>query len=90
MLDLTELTFLDCAGLRAITNFSDGARARGWKLQIVSPPAQIARLLRDVDTGKVLSPEESDGQPARNAGRATGNTIRGLTTGLRLNTRRIS
>ena len=90
VLDLSELTFLDCAGLRAVTNFADGARAAGWRLRIVSPPPQIARLLREVDTGNVLSPDESDGQPARNAGHAIGRAIRGLTTGLRLQHGRVS
>ena len=84
VLDLSELTFLDCAGLRAVINFSDRARDHGWRLRIVSPPAHIARLLRDFDTEHVLWPEASDGQPGRNAGHAIGRAIRGLTTGLRL------
>jgi anti-anti-sigma factor len=90
VLDLSELTFMDCAGLRAVFSFSDRARARGWDLRIVSPPAQIARLLRGFDTGNVLWPEGSDLQPGRNAGRAIGRAIRGLTTGLRLQHRRSS
>lgn len=44
VLDLSRLTFMDCAGLRAIFNFSDRVRTRGWKLRIVSPPPQLSRI----------------------------------------------
>jgi anti-anti-sigma factor len=44
VLDLSALTFIDCAGLRAVFNFSDRARALGWRLRVVRPPAQLARI----------------------------------------------
>jgi anti-anti-sigma factor len=44
VLDLSALTFIDCAGLRAVFAFTDRVRARGWRLQIISPPPQIARV----------------------------------------------
>jgi anti-anti-sigma factor len=44
VLDLSALTFIDCAGLRAVFNFTDRARALGWRLRIIRPPAQLARI----------------------------------------------
>lgn len=44
VLDLSALTFIDCAGLRAVFNFSDRSRARGWRLRIVRPPPELARI----------------------------------------------
>jgi hypothetical protein len=34
---------MDCAGLRAVSDFTDRVRARRWRLRIVAPPPQIAR-----------------------------------------------
>ena len=44
ILDLSGLSFLDCAALRALIAFADGARARGWRLRIIRPPPQVARI----------------------------------------------
>ena len=49
VLDMSALTFMDCAGLRAVFAFTDRVRARGWLLRIVSPPAHIARVLTLID-----------------------------------------
>ncbi len=52
VLDLSRLTFIDCAGLRAVFDFTDSVRARGWLLRIVSPPPHIARVVALLDAAR--------------------------------------
>ena len=44
VLDLSGLTFMDCAALRQVIAFADGARIRGWRLRCVCPPPRVARI----------------------------------------------
>jgi anti-sigma B factor antagonist len=51
VLDLSGLSFMDCAALRAVINFADGARIRGWRLRLVYPPPPVARIVTLTKTG---------------------------------------
>jgi anti-anti-sigma factor len=44
-LDLSELTFMDSAGIHVLLQAADRARANSNRLRIVSPTRQITRLL---------------------------------------------
>ena len=44
VLDLSGLTFMDCAALRAVINFADRAKACGWELRIERPAASVAKI----------------------------------------------
>jgi anti-anti-sigma factor len=50
VLDLSALTFIDCAGLRAVFDFTDHVRARGWPMKVIGPPARIARTFTFFDS----------------------------------------
>jgi anti-anti-sigma factor len=54
VLDLSGLRFMDCAALRGVIKFADGARARGWRLQIVSPPPPVAQIFTLTGTDELL------------------------------------
>jgi anti-anti-sigma factor len=47
LLDMAQLTFLDCAGLRAVRQFTATCRARpgSWLMVVHSPAAVVGRLL---------------------------------------------
>jgi anti-sigma B factor antagonist len=54
VLDLSGLTFMDCSAVRAVIDFADQTRARGWELRIVSPPPQIAKIFTLTDSEERL------------------------------------
>lgn len=46
ILNMSDLAFLDCSGLRAMLEASRRARAEGWRLVVAEPPPPVVRLLR--------------------------------------------
>lgn len=46
VLDLSHLTFIDCAGVRAIVNASAAARKRGHRLILIAGPPHVDRVFR--------------------------------------------
>lgn len=62
VLDLRELTFMDCSGLQVIVEASARARGAGWRLLLIRGPAQIHRLF--TLTGCGLDLEILDLDPA--------------------------
>jgi anti-anti-sigma factor len=57
VLDLSGLTFIDCAGLRAVFNFTDRVRALGWRLRIIRPPPHVERIFGLVAHAAAALPE---------------------------------
>lgn len=72
VLDLSAVTFIDCAGLRAVFAFSDRVRARGWRLRIVRPPSQIARIFTLFDSGDSSESVRGQHRSPQAAGALTG------------------
>jgi anti-anti-sigma factor len=58
VLDLSGLSFMDCVALRAVVDFADGARTRGWQLRVLSPPPRVARIFALTGTERTLTPLE--------------------------------
>ncbi|MEU6532282.1 STAS domain-containing protein [Streptomyces sp. NPDC046928] len=54
VLDLREVTFIDCAGLGVLCRARNRARARAGRLRLVSDSARFRRMLRLVDLGGVF------------------------------------
>ena len=46
VVDLSELTFIDAAGLRALARTADRLRQEGRRLHLVRPGRHLRRLLR--------------------------------------------
>jgi anti-sigma B factor antagonist len=44
VLDLSALTFIDCAGTRTVLRFADRVRARGGRVTMLGPPPQLERV----------------------------------------------
>lgn len=59
VLDLSGLTFMDCAALRAVIRFAGQARFRGWQLRIVGPPPRVARIVTLTGAAKLLPPSST-------------------------------
>jgi anti-anti-sigma factor len=62
VLDVSELTFLDCAGLRALVRTHNGCLARGGGLVLRHVGPQVARLLglTQLDSALVIDNRSSD------------------------------
>jgi anti-anti-sigma factor len=54
VLDLSRLSFMDCAAARAVVEFADGARTRGWQLRIVGPPTPVMSRFARTPGGRRL------------------------------------
>ena len=46
VIDLTDLEFMDSAGLRALMNLDLRAREEGWTVSLTSPQPAVLRLLK--------------------------------------------
>jgi anti-anti-sigma factor len=53
VLDMARLTFLDCAGLRAVRQFTAACRVRpgSWLMVVHSPAPVVSRLLEVIGMG---------------------------------------
>ena len=60
VLDLSGLTFMDCAALRALMDFADRAGAGGWELRIERPPPRVSRIFALTGTAAMLPLGASD------------------------------
>lgn len=71
VLNLEEVTFIDCAGLAVVVSASLASRAGGGRLVIVSPSESVAALmamtgaLDDLDVAGATEGSPQDGQPAQ-------------------------
>jgi anti-sigma B factor antagonist len=54
VVDLSELTFIDAAGLRALARAADRVRGEGRRLHLVGPSRSLGRLLRLVGLGDLI------------------------------------
>ena len=58
-LDLSQVTFIDCTGLRALSEITSYVRAAGGRVSLVAVSPQVARLYelvgRDVDPPRLLA-----------------------------------
>jgi anti-anti-sigma factor len=54
VLDLSALTFMDCAALHAVMGLVQGAQVGGWRLEIVRPPARVAQIFELTGTDSDL------------------------------------
>jgi len=54
VIDLRELVFIDCAGLRLLCALEEGARDDGWRLAVIQGSAAVRRLFALTDTLGVL------------------------------------
>jgi len=50
VIDLRELVFIDCAGLRLLYVLRDGAREEGWQLALIQGPSAVRRLFAMTET----------------------------------------
>jgi anti-anti-sigma factor len=64
-LDLSALTFIDSAGLRAIIHIERTARERGLSLVVTPPPAPLTELLELTGLNDRLTLTAHEGQPPR-------------------------
>ena len=69
MLDLRELAFMDCAGMRVIVDAAERARRDGRRLIVLRGPAQVDRVFTLTGTADVLeSPTTTRGGRPRTNG----------------------
>lgn len=54
VIDLRELVFIDCAGMRLLCALEEGARDDGWRLALIQGSAAVRRLFALTDTLEVL------------------------------------
>lgn len=54
VVDLRQLVFIDCAGLRLLRELHDGAPQDGWCLTLIQGPAPVRRLFAMTDTLDLL------------------------------------
>jgi len=54
VIDLRQLVFIDCAGLRLLRGLHDGAVQDGWRLMLIQGPAPVRRLFAMTHTLDLL------------------------------------
>jgi anti-anti-sigma factor len=54
VIDLRELVFIDCSGLRLLRALYDGARRDDWRLALIQGPAPVRRLFAMTETLALL------------------------------------
>jgi anti-anti-sigma factor len=65
VLDLPELTFMDCSGLRVLLAASDRARANGHRLVLMGPRLFARQVLEIVGAQLLLDEQETARAPDR-------------------------
>ena len=64
--DLSEVTFLDSSGMRALVAARDNAKARGARFVVICPYGPVLRVLRiaGLDRGLLIHPDRASAHPA--------------------------
>jgi anti-sigma B factor antagonist len=64
VVDLTDVTFLDCAGLSVLVTVHNRAHAAGGWLRLANPPRQVRRLIGIAGLDSILNGTHAgDGRP---------------------------
>jgi anti-anti-sigma factor len=66
LLDLSGVSFIDCAGLQALLLTQRRAELRGGFMRLTSTSAWVRRIIDLTGTGEALAAERSATEPARN------------------------